>query len=539
MKDSKSDSKNSVVDLSDIASPEEVKVELEKILGSSEFAATKAQRDFLQYVVEKSLAGEEDQIKGYSIATQVLGRREDFNQSIDPIVSVQASKLRKALERYYLVAGQDDPVAIEIPKGTYSPVFIKRKGLLSSPGKKQLAASGFFAGGNWPSLAIHPLDNLTGNPDCYLLGVAFAAELAMEITRYQEIQVVMNVDKAGSKESAGSLPRFVLTGNLVADPGGHKMLVALTDQKSGLQIWGQAYQGKSCPAELLPFAGVVARAVAGKICSEHGVIARKMAVEAVGKTSLQLSTYEALLAYYQFKNSHGPDTYNKAAKALWSACNNEPDNGLVWSMLARLHATNLVMEFVAMDYSLDDILGFAQTGVRLDPANQRTRGALSFVLLLKDELKAAQAEAERALALNPHSLIFVEHIGYLLVLMGDWLRGVELIRKALAVNPYYNDIVHHALWLDMFRQKRYQEAYLETLAFRTPELYWDPICRAATLGHLGRVEEGRVFAEKLLQLRPDFPERGFYLIKRLIKLDFVLAQIAEGLHRVGVDLKDC
>jgi adenylate cyclase len=73
--------------------------------------------------VETVLAGRSHEIKGYTVATQVFGRGEDFNQATDPIVSIQANKLRRALERYYLVAGQNDPIRIEIPKGSYVPQF--------------------------------------------------------------------------------------------------------------------------------------------------------------------------------------------------------------------------------------------------------------------------------------------------------------------------------------------------------------------------------------------------------------------------------
>jgi adenylate cyclase len=82
--------------------------------------------------VETALAGRSHEIKGYTVATQVFGRGEDFNQATDPIVSIQANKLRRALERYYLVAGQNDPIRIEIPKGTYVPLFRETRHLNGS-----------------------------------------------------------------------------------------------------------------------------------------------------------------------------------------------------------------------------------------------------------------------------------------------------------------------------------------------------------------------------------------------------------------------
>jgi hypothetical protein len=89
---------------------EQIRRQLQRILDSPEFKATKSQRDFLQFVVSETLAGRDYEIKGYTVATRVFGRKADFDPNVDPIVSIQANRLRRALERYYLVAGQIDPV---------------------------------------------------------------------------------------------------------------------------------------------------------------------------------------------------------------------------------------------------------------------------------------------------------------------------------------------------------------------------------------------------------------------------------------------
>ena len=72
---------------------------------------------FLRYIVEEALAGRADRIKAYNIATAVFGRDEEFDPQSDPIVRVEAGRLRRALERYYLTAGQDDPVRISDSEG--------------------------------------------------------------------------------------------------------------------------------------------------------------------------------------------------------------------------------------------------------------------------------------------------------------------------------------------------------------------------------------------------------------------------------------
>jgi len=80
-------------------------------------------RNFLEFIVEKSLEGRVDEIKEYTIATEVLGRSHDFDPKSDNIVRVQAHRLRKKLDEYYSQEGTHDPVRILIPSGHYYPEY--------------------------------------------------------------------------------------------------------------------------------------------------------------------------------------------------------------------------------------------------------------------------------------------------------------------------------------------------------------------------------------------------------------------------------
>ncbi len=71
--------------------------QLQLILESPDFRATKLQRAFLKFVVTKTIAGESDEIKGYTVATEVFDRNEDFDQSVDPIVSIHANNFEEPL----------------------------------------------------------------------------------------------------------------------------------------------------------------------------------------------------------------------------------------------------------------------------------------------------------------------------------------------------------------------------------------------------------------------------------------------------------
>src|SRR5215510_5329524 len=101
----------------------DVRAALERIVASPTFRASTQLAAFLRFVVEAALGGQGDRIKGYTIAVEALGRSADFDPQTDPIVRVEAGRLRRALERYYANGGADDPIAIELPRGSYAPTF--------------------------------------------------------------------------------------------------------------------------------------------------------------------------------------------------------------------------------------------------------------------------------------------------------------------------------------------------------------------------------------------------------------------------------
>jgi len=102
---------------------ESVRAQLDRILASPEFLAPERGRRFLQYIVEETLEGHAGQLKAFTIAQAVFGRDASFDAQNDPVVRIEAGRIRRALERYYLVCGSSDPIQITIPKGGYAPHF--------------------------------------------------------------------------------------------------------------------------------------------------------------------------------------------------------------------------------------------------------------------------------------------------------------------------------------------------------------------------------------------------------------------------------
>ena len=108
------------------ADKELILAELQRVLASPDFDATDRNRKFLSYIVSETLAGRAERLKGYSIALAVFSRPETFDAATDPIVRVEAGRLRRSLDYYYGTTGGADSVHIEIPKGGYVPRFFRQ-----------------------------------------------------------------------------------------------------------------------------------------------------------------------------------------------------------------------------------------------------------------------------------------------------------------------------------------------------------------------------------------------------------------------------
>ena len=520
-----------------VPSAEDINTELKRILDSPDFEASQRSKDFLRFVVEETLAGRSRTLKGHTIATQVFGRAKDFDPILDPIVRIEVGKLRRALDRYYFLQGKQDPIRIEIPKGTNVPVF--KEQIRMEPDKTSGAkgASDVNFEGSWPSVMVRPFQNLTGDPEKDYLGIGLALELASEISRFQEIRVFVYSQKGPGRNAAEQGARFTIEGYIREDRVGIKLAVNLIDRNSNKQVWSDMHSSDFEAARLIAFQEKAAREIAAKVAGEQGVITKILSKEAKIKPPSQLKTYEAILRYYEFYLMHTPDSFIKAKEGLEHAVRLEPECGQVWSMLGRLYANIYSLELPGFENALEKAREYAERGVHLSPENQRCRAILAQVLMFNNEIDAAMKEVHRAYALNPNSLFMLDGIGYLLTLLGDWERGPDLIREVMRRNPYYNIYVHYALWMDWFRQEDYEQSFLETFNFKRPWLFWEPLMQAATLGHLGRYEEGRQAVERLLELKPDFPSRGRILIKHYIKFDDIVDRMIEGLKKVGLEVE--
>jgi tetratricopeptide (TPR) repeat protein len=503
----------------------DVREALERILSSDDFDASPRSRAFLRFIVEDTLAGRQDGISQDAIATRVFHLRKDFDPTLDPIVRVQAGRLRRSLERYYLLAGGSDPIRIELPRGTYVPLVTR-----AIPVAEAHAAEARTADHDWPWVVVLPVEARPAHPVLDAIASRFHEQLILEMGRYRDVRVALG---GGARRDDSTQRGYELSSRLTRDPDGTWVTSQVVDRRTRRQVWAQAFRGAPDGSE--SFYAETARLVAARLGSEQGVVAQTLWVEQRRHPPAEQTAYGAVLRSYQFLFNRDAADFVPAVEALEKVVSADPECGLAWIQLSRLYSANYATECVAVDTPIEQALTQAQRGVRLDPTGQRARAALACALLLKGELAASRAEAQAALDLNPGSLVYLEWLGWVMTMSGDWERGPVLVRKAVERNPYRMPVAFHALWADHLRRGEVDAAYRAALQY--PEtVFWRPLMRACCLGHLGRRAGAGGEVAELLSMKPDFARRGRTLIGRLLKSPDLLEWAVEGLAKAGVAL---
>ena len=114
-----------------------IREELARILHSGPFHQSQRRQRFLEFIVNETLAGRSERLKGYNVALEVFDRPETFDPLVDPIVRIEAGRLREKLRDYYEAEGQNDPIRIDLPKGSYAPHIEFRQAAKKEPGPIQ------------------------------------------------------------------------------------------------------------------------------------------------------------------------------------------------------------------------------------------------------------------------------------------------------------------------------------------------------------------------------------------------------------------
>jgi adenylate cyclase len=406
-----------------------VRRQLEHLFASPDFDASPRSREFLRFVTEETLAGREASLTQSAIAVRVFGRKEDFDAVVDPIVRIQAGRLRRSLERYYLLSGRHDAVRIELPKGGYVPAFLTTA--TEAAGAAESAAAPPEDG--WPSVFLQSFEVAGALSGLEELAIRVDEELALELGRFRAAHLFR-------EREDGFVPRphvrFSLGGRIRREENEDVRVTAyLVDRATGEQIWGDEYCVAAQPGRWSGSPEDIARVIAVRVGAEEGVIAQCLIAERRKRRPAAPTVYDAVLQAYEYFLTREANRFAAAVDGLRQAVAHHPDSSPSWTQLARLILARRTGES-AGGPTLAEAVACAQRGVRLDPASRGARCVLAAALLATGEASAAREELDQVLRSSPGSLVHLENIGALLTRAGDPARGAGLSRTARERNPH-------------------------------------------------------------------------------------------------------
>lgn len=461
---------------------DEIRAELERILSSQEFPGTGRTATFLRYVIEETLAGRASRIKGYTIAIEVFGRDETFTQD-DPVVRIEAGRLRRSLERYYLVEGHRDPVRIDIPKGGYAPSFSWNVAVVATQAAPAIASpastpaigrwrahgpvfAGFAAvlavAAYWiaaglasgpsrplddavrdmPTVVVAPFANLDGGPDAQLYSIGLTEELLTVLPRFKEIKVFgretskslsSDIDVSKVREELGA--RYLLAGGVRASPNRMRVTARLIDTADGEILWSREYDKDLASGDLFAIQADVARQVATAIAQPYGVMAQ---VDAANPPPDDLGAYECTLRFYAYRSELSAEAHAGARDCLVTTVGRYPTYSTAWAMLSIVYLDEDRFKFniePGSEPPMHRALNAARRATQLDGNNTRALQALMMALFFNQDLTEAMRVGEQALATNPHDTELMGEFGTRMAIGGQWRRGAALLDQAIALNP--------------------------------------------------------------------------------------------------------
>jgi TolB-like protein len=169
---------------------------LDQALSSPLFRKAERQSRFLRFVVDAALLSPDATIKEFDIGIAVYDRRADYDPRTDPIVRVEAARLRARLREYYEVT-PPERVRIDIPKGRYVPLFILVEGAPT-----QVASD--------LSILVPPFRSLSSDPSDQNFCDGLTEEVLHKLAQVPRLRVITQSVAAWLEHTEAAKPRFVL-----------------------------------------------------------------------------------------------------------------------------------------------------------------------------------------------------------------------------------------------------------------------------------------------------------------------------------------
>ncbi len=529
----------------------EIRAALARILVSSCFARAERATNFLKYAVEQTLAGAGSRLKGHSIGVAVFGRPADFDSQKDPLVRVEAGRLRRRLAQYYSGEGAADPIRIQLPRGSYTvtceyrlsppdpppavPVAERRaspppwrlgvavlgallvavwgaipsqRHALSESAETEAAAEPGMT--EWPRFVVVPFENLTAEPKLSDLAAIVTDEVMLALDQLDLYVVAGQIRAPGggarSREAPGS---YLLTGSVHGGLDQERVTARLVDAETGQQLWTASYREDAALEQLLSLQEWVARDVAA-LAAPYGPIFEAEQTR-VSRERHEPDLRECVVKYYDYRRRIEPDAHADALRCFEIVSARKPRVAQVWAGQALLHLDSFAFHF-GNDAagSLTAARDATARAIAIDADDFLANMALMRVLFFDGDTRFRDG-IEKTLALRPNSAEALSQAGIMLTMSGDSAAGLPLIERAHALSKkppgvYYNV----AFAVTYLRAGQFERALEATLKVRTPDWVGAQTLLTAAAALAGRDDVAREAAARLVTLYPEFESEALH-----------------------------
>lgn len=442
-----------------------VRAHLRHVLSHSEFAAAPQLSAFLNYIVERKLEGAEDRIKAYSIATEALGRPSSFDAQNDPIVRVQARRLRQALMAYYADPKADDTVRIVLTAGGYVPEFksfvatVRHGGdRVEAHGKRPvsrfailtlgvaLLALGVTLLNNVPMLR-NAWDNYTwqqptteenpvGMPALVISAATarqtpgwfspelFAKGVETNLAKFDEFVVLAPVKDRPLSDTDYRLD-FNFTGMTSSVLGTARLMRGAT----GEIVWSNRFTIPEDSIDAYELLDPVRR-LASTLGQPYGVLYSQVLSD-----PRRTAEQGCLLAGYEWFQSPAKERIEPMRQCLEELLERKPGNHVAHMMLAYVYVARYRWA-IGEDGGADlaAALTMAQRAIALRPASAGTHQAMMEVQWAREKFDLAEEAGRKSVALNPNSSDVVADFGCRLIYQGKYSEGETYVERAARWN---------------------------------------------------------------------------------------------------------
>jgi adenylate cyclase len=524
----------------------EVHAELERILASRCFEQAGRSSSFLRFVVEQTLAGQGERLKGYTIAVEVFGRPPDFDAQTDPLVRVEAGRLRRRLIEYYADEGRNDPVRLELPRGSYSvvstyaaPPIAETAEAAAAPAETPVEQPPARPRSGWRRIRTAvvvaavivggaiivsqqrevarleheaPPPGFDGRQPVAVLpfevlgGAEGVAEIAATLT--EEIFLVLDgperivVPAEASGEALGAMPGYVLSGSVREMDGTVRITARVMQGGTSTQLWSAAYDE---PAEALRSAAGqrrIARLVA-LAAEPYGAIFKAELERMRAQTAHEPTTRECMLRYYEYRRVLGAAEHARARDCFELTTTREPQSAQAWAGFSLVTTDAWAHGFAGQGGNaavLNKAREMARRAMDIDGDNLHANLALAGVQFMSGT--DFRDVAGRVLTRWPENAEALGYIGAMFVLSGDTAHGSALVESAIEWTPEVPSGNHASRTLVALREQRQADALASALRIDSPDWALGHIIVAAATALGGRPDLAARARARVIELDP-------------------------------------